>query len=595
MPSLTPFPFVSSIADVQCMLVLPFSEVTHVKKQSSNLLFPDSMQLTLRSKRSIYLSRLQNRQALFDLVMQRMRTVEFPRSDVVPPSPYDDAPLHHADSVQLEPTDPSDAASASVGASSTALAAKPSSVSPLKVGLNFVDQFAPTRTAAQLADEQARLTAFEAYLEKNDYGNCINRDPDLLRMVAHGVPAAHRARFWLVMSGGAFDRPADRYYTRLLERNEGRDGQSIQDIDKDLHRALPELTAFRSPVGTDALRRVLVAYAWRNPALGYCQSMNIIASVLLLHMAEVDAFWVLTVLCERLLPEYYTKSMVGAVIDQRVFDRLVARYLPSVHARLRRIGVDLNLLSVPWFVCLFLNVLPVGAGARVLDCFFMSGPAFLFQLSLAVLHVNEPAILRCEDDDDIMQTLKGFFVARDDDHPENGDARPLTDLLQVALFEYGHVRLAEIDRERRRCRIGAVHNMEDSNRKTQLRALEEMTNFSYPELGFLYDEFKKAKFAEGSVDSKSLTPRELRIFLRKVPVWAFPACKPPKTAAYEWVGTENIGRVVEKKWFILWFTWLKYGNGVYFGGFCGGLSDKSRVSFLVGALNVNLHGCVYLF
>lgn len=65
------------------------------------------------------------------------------------------------------------------------------------------------------------------------------------------------------------------------------------------------------------------------------------------YMSEEQAFWLLEVLCDRILPGYYSPSMEGTLLDQRVFESLVQRCLPMIKEHFASVDVQLSVASLP--------------------------------------------------------------------------------------------------------------------------------------------------------------------------------------------------------------------------------------------------------
>ncbi|KAL6078078.1 GTPase activating protein (GAP) [Balamuthia mandrillaris] len=263
------------------------------------------------------------------------------------------------------------------------------------------------------AEEQTKY--WEAYIRRHGWGSEVIKTTRLHSLIKEGIPDILRGTMWQVLLGSIYTlniKPG--YYQSILQAHSSRVSRATKEIDTDIKRSFPEHPYYQTEAGCEALRNVLVAYSWRNPNIGYCQSMNIICAVLLLYMSEEEAFWTLVVICEELFPHHFTKDMTGSIADQRVLEDLVEEYFPLMNTHMGHIGLPLALISFPWFMCLFIGYTPLETTLRVLDIFCLEGKAFLFKVSLAILKLNEITILGDGDGLRLVSKLKRVQVKFED-------------------------------------------------------------------------------------------------------------------------------------------------------------------------------------
>uniref|UniRef100_A0A8B9H1Z8 TBC1 domain family member 8 n=1 Tax=Astyanax mexicanus TaxID=7994 RepID=A0A8B9H1Z8_ASTMX len=355
--------------------------------------------------------------------------------------------------------------------------------------------------------EQLKVRLWEDHFEEFGRGVHMFRTDKIRKLVAMGIPESLRGEMWLTFSDACSSLSAHPdYYSDLVSRSMCETSVATEEIERDLHRSLPEHSAFQNQTGISALRRVLTAYAHRNPNIGYCQSMNILASVLLLYTREEEAFWLLVTVCERMLPDYFNHRVIGAQVDQSVFEELIRERLPSLSESVPDLS-PLASVSLTWFLTLFLSVLPFRSALHVLDCFFYHGIKAVFQLGLAVLDANAAELSTSTDDGQALMTLTRYsdkkkielcnpacvcvcvFVGsfleqvRDDDEP-----------CVCAEEKFGDLTVRQLEKMRSRHRIHVLQNHEDTTKENTLRLVSPDVSLSQEDLSSLYDLFKTEHF-----------------------------------------------------------------------------------------------------
>eukprot|EP01027_Heterolobosea_sp_BB2_P010198 GEZU01014986.1.p1 GENE.GEZU01014986.1~~GEZU01014986.1.p1 ORF type:complete len:184 (-),score=23.46 GEZU01014986.1:21-572(-) len=138
--------------------------------------------------------------------------------------------------------------------------------------------------------------------------------------------------------------------------------------------------------------------------------MNFIAAMLLLLLDEESAFWVLDSIVQDLLPDYFTSDLIGAQVDQRVFQYIFEKSLPDVDQHIKSIDPTiLSMVTTKWFISLYLDVIPAQTVVRIWDVFFLERSfTIFFKVGLALMLLNKQKILECRTMSQVYPFLKAM-------------------------------------------------------------------------------------------------------------------------------------------------------------------------------------------
>jgi hypothetical protein len=214
--------------------------------------------------------------------------------------------------------------------------------------------------------------------------------------------------------------------------------------------------------------------------------------------------------------------MYGTLLDQRVFESLVEKTMPILFDHLVKCDIQLSVVSLPWFLSLYINSMPLIFAFRVLDVFFLEGPKVLFQIGLAILRINGEELLDASDDGTFISVLKAYFARLDESaHPksENPKLRAVTrfqELMVVAFKEFAGITQNTISEQRAKHKNAVMENIESFSKRTSIRNLgPESKKLSVNDLGFLYDKFyyvlyerqQRAEIIQQEADRKAKAAR----------------------------------------------------------------------------------------
>lgn len=329
----------------------------------------------------------------------------------------------------------------------------PSTPPPLQAPTVMRDQYGFLKASHQIANAQydtwnaeysrsleKRTMRWFSYMKEEDLPTHApfrfpRRCAKTERFVRKGIPPMWRGAAWFWYAGGdrLLQRDPDLYSTLVSCSDFALNNNDKEMIERDLHRTFPDNIHFKPDVLSQesklhlpaeapllcSLRRVLQAFALYCPRIGYCQSLNFIAGLLLLFLSEEKTFWMLRIITTEYLPGTHDVSLEGANVDLWILMNALKEHMPSLWTKIGAGDDDgsgkpdtgsppIGLCTTSWFMSLFIGTLPIESVLRVWDVLFYEGSRTIFRVALAIFRLGAPRLRAMTDPMEIFQAVQAL-------------------------------------------------------------------------------------------------------------------------------------------------------------------------------------------
>ncbi|GAA6002018.1 hypothetical protein JCM10207_003040 [Rhodosporidiobolus poonsookiae] len=213
------------------------------------------------------------------------------------------------------------------------------------------------------------------------------------------MPVRWRGRLWGMAIGNGLAVPKTAFaqaQTRVRKAvEEGRLEEVRKEAEEDVERTLPTLKLFqRGGVMHEELMDLLLAWStYEKIKPRYPRGLAYPAALLLVNMPASEAFISLVNLVQKsVLRSFYGDDPEEEDAYYRVFDTLLADFMPKVYANFSSQVVRPSLYLKPWLSTLYVHFLPLDLSTRLFDVFLLEGDSFLFRVALVLLELLEPRL-----------------------------------------------------------------------------------------------------------------------------------------------------------------------------------------------------------
>ena len=240
--------------------------------------------------------------------------------------------------------------------------------------------------------EESQTKAWTTYI--NQVGGIENIDfssTQAKNLVRRGIPTCLRPMVWGIMLDVQKKMNENAYfYKESLAKKDTIPTNYKDTIEKDIPRTFQN----NQTLNKQLLSNILYAFAASHPKIYYCQSLNFLAAIFLKVLGEEPAFYALSQVVEKYLPDdYFCNGMHGFRVDLKLFETLLSERTPEVFKHAKQLHHEWMITASGWLLTLFTNTFPISTVLRIWDSFLLEGQKIVYRTAIGFIRINQDAFL----------------------------------------------------------------------------------------------------------------------------------------------------------------------------------------------------------